>query len=93
MSMTSADEARYIIGIAVALRALAKVEKTMTYGDLAKVIGLWDGVGAFRHFHTIDRLINKTNAVYRDEALEWKHLVNAKTGKPGRGFYYDPVSA
>lgn len=84
--MPKTDET-YTTAIAVALRVLAAVDRTMTYGELAKAIGLWNGIVPFRHQHNIGRLLNKTADLYRAEALQFERIVNAQTRKPGPGFY------
>jgi hypothetical protein len=61
----------------------------ITYGDAAKIVGLWDGKGMYPK--SFDRLFKMT-AIATDTEGEaglpfWQWLVNAKTGKPGQGFY------
>jgi hypothetical protein len=77
----------YATKIVVVLRTLAFVNATMTYGELAQAIGVWDGKGPFRHNFDIGRLLKKTAKRYPHEALQFERAVNAQTGEPGAGFY------
>jgi hypothetical protein len=55
--------------------------REMTYGDLAKVVGYWDGKGHYPK--AVDKLFHQTEARFSRESLKWDYFVNAAAGQPG----------
>jgi hypothetical protein len=85
--MTNEQLLPYVAPLAAVMRTLGHVKQTMTYGDAAKIVGVWTTQTHYpKEFDT--RLINLTADALNEHSQEsWQWLVNAETGKPGSGFY------
>jgi hypothetical protein len=84
--VTNEDLIPYIHPLHAVNQALRFAEKTITYGEAAKAVGMWDGKGKYPR--AFDRLINLTADTLNEHSEDyWQWLVNAATGKPGAGFY------
>ncbi len=74
---------QYITPLAVVMRTLHKVNAKLTYGEVAQIIGLYNPAEHMFRNVEMNHLINLTAAEHPD--ISWEHMVNAQTGKPGRG--------
>jgi len=82
---------QWMIATTAIMRVLEEKNETITYGELAKAIGMTpDGWKAY-HRGQITRLLNSLAAVERKftvtTPLPYKRIVNAATRKPGAGMY------
>jgi hypothetical protein len=87
--MNTDDDLITCARIAFGVRLLQVTNSKTTYGKFAQALGLWNGKGNFTiKSRQLNRLLDKTAKIYGEqgEVLEFDRLVNAKTGKAGKGF-------
>jgi hypothetical protein len=88
------DKLEYARSAVAVLRALKIRDARMSYGDLARAIGLIRGAGAWEPWHRqkVPEILSIAAAVERlggqsPDPLEFDRIVNESTGESGAGVF------